>query len=84
MTSGNVRGSVDQVDGRRRRWTPSTQSAALPSAGCSSSSSTVAETVTGSPNGEGEAGSTVTVVVVRSADPSAYSAAMSSALSVEV
>ncbi len=50
---------------------------ALPSAGAPASSVTVPATVRGSANGDGEAGSTVTVVVVRSAEPSAYRDAMS-------
>ena len=63
---------------------PSTHSWAEPSAGASVSPSTVAETVSGVPNGDGEAGATVTVVVVRRAAPSSYIAATSAAVSVEV
>ena len=64
--------------------TPSTHSATVPLAGWSSSPSTVAVKATGSANGDGEAGSAVSVVVVRSAVPSSYRAATSSAESVDV
>ena len=63
---------------------PSTHSSASPSAGASVSPATVAETVSGSPNGDGETGATETVVVVRRAEPSSYSAATSPAVSADV
>ena len=63
---------------------PSTHSWAEPCAGASVSPAMVADTVSGVPNGDGEAGATATVVVVRRAAPSSYIAATSAAVSVEV
>ncbi len=63
---------------------PSIQSSAAPSGFAFAESFTVADTVMGVSNGDGDSGETETVVVVARALPSAYIAAMSVSDSVEV
>ena len=63
---------------------PSIHSSAVPVGLALAESFTVADTVMGASNGDGDSGLTLTVVVVFSAVPSAYIPAMSASVSAEV
>ena len=76
MTAGNVTAPLVTVTACPAR-APSIQSSAVPVGLASAESFTVADTVMGASNGDGDSGLTLTVVVVSSAVPSAYMPATS-------